>query len=466
MPKKKTDKQEEKQESHVETKVAKKTSKKTTEHSKDEEHKESKKSSKEPIQAPKDTTQDTSQPVINIGLVGHVDHGKTTLTERLTGKWTDTHSEEVKRGITIRLGYADVVFRKCPKCDELDAFTTKKVCENHNVPTEFVRKVSFVDAPGHESLMATMLSGATIMDGALLLVAANEQCPQPQTREHLMALQIAGIKNVIIVQNKIDLVTEERALRNYQQIKEFVKGTEFENSPIVPISAQAGVNIDSLISTIEEIIPTPKRNPDADAMLLIARSFDTNKPGTTPDKMVGGILGGAIVQGKLKVGDSIEIRPGLVVEEQNKTVAKPIMAKIISCVTGGKNVQELGPGGSVAIQTTLDPGIVHSDSLTGNIVGHPGKLPKIWYDLKLEVHLLERVVGSQQELKVDPVKMTEPLLLNVNGGKTIGFVYDLSKGLVKCKLKLPICANPGDKAVISRRVDSRFRLIGYALIRE
>src|SRR3989344_4742277 len=128
---------------------------------------------------------------INVGLVGHVDHGKTTLTERLSGKWTDTHSEEIKRGITIRLGYADCSFYY----DEKNKSYTVEPDGN-----KFVRKISFIDAPGHETLMATMLSGAAIMDGALLLVAANEKCPQPQTREHLMALEIIGVKNIVIVQ--------------------------------------------------------------------------------------------------------------------------------------------------------------------------------------------------------------------------------------------------------------------------
>ena len=411
-------------------------------------------------------TKEGGQPVVNIGLVGHVDHGKTTLTEKLSGKWTDTHSEEIKRGITIRLGYADAVFRKCPKCKGVEAFTVSKICEKHKVATKFLRKVSFVDAPGHESLMATMLSSATIMDGALLLIAANEPCPQPQTREHLMALQIAGLKQVVIVQNKIDVVSKERAMRNFNEIKEFVKGTEYENAPIIPVSAQRGVNVDVLIKTIEEVIPTPKRDPKAEPLLLIARSFDINKPGTIPEKIKGGVLGGAIVKGKLKTGDKIEIRPGRVVEEMNKTVAKPISTTIVSSMTGGTVVDELGPGGSVAIQTTLDPSVVHSDSLTGNLVGLPGKLPKIWYELILDVHLLERVVGSQEELKVEPIKMNETLLLNVNGGKSIGFVYDLSKNLVKCKLKIPLCADPGDKVTISRKIGTRFRLIGYAVIKD
>ncbi|MBW2990804.1 translation initiation factor IF-2 subunit gamma [Candidatus Woesearchaeota archaeon] len=406
------------------------------------------------------------QPVVNIGLVGHVDHGKTTLTEKLSGKWTDTHSEELKRGITIRLGYADTVFRKCPKCRGVEAFTVSKICTKHDVPTKFLRKVSFVDAPGHESLMATMLSGATIMDGALLLIAANEPCPQPQTREHLMGLKIAGIKHIVVVQNKIDVVSKERALRNYKEIQAFLKGTDYEKASIIPVSAQHSVNVDALIKAIEENIPTPKRDPNAEPLLIIARSFDINKPGVSPEKIRGGVLGGAIVKGKLKIGDKIEIRPGRVVEEQNKTVAKPLFTTIVGAMTGGQAVEELGPGGSVAVQTTLDPSVVHSDSLTGNLVGLPDKLPKIWYDLTLEVHLLERVVGTQEDLKVEPIKMNEVLLLNVNGEKSIGFVNELRKNIVKCKLKMPLCADPGHKVTISRRIGTRFRLIGYAVIRE
>ncbi|PIN87238.1 translation initiation factor IF-2 subunit gamma [Candidatus Woesearchaeota archaeon CG10_big_fil_rev_8_21_14_0_10_44_13] len=414
---------------------------------------------------PSKSSKGSVQPEVNIGLVGHVDHGKTTLTERLSGKWTDTHSEELKRGITIRLGYADAVFRKCTKCKGTDAYTTKEKCPKCGSQAEFVRKVSFVDAPGHESLMATMLSGAMIMDGALLLVAANESCPQPQTREHLMALDIVGVKKVIVVQNKIDLVGKEQALKNYNEIKKFLSETPYKDAPIIPISAQHSINIDLLIETIEEYIPTPKRDETKKAMMLIARSFDINKPGSDPTKMVGGVLGGAIIQGKLSVGEEIELRPGRKIEKENKMFYEPVFTKITGIKTGGEDVNEAKPGGSIGVLTRLDPSIVKSDTLVGNVVGHKGNLPMIWDKLTLETHLLKRVVGAKRDLDVDPIKVGEILMLNVNSAATVGVVSALAKDSFKCNLKLAVCADAGAKVAISRRVANRFRLIGYGTIK-
>lgn len=401
------------------------------------------------------------QPEISIGLVGHVDHGKTSLVKALSGVWTDTHSEEIRRGITIRLGYADTSFYFCEKCKK---YSRHEKCDCGG-KAKFLRRVSFVDAPGHESLMATMLSGATIIDGALLLVAANEECPQPQTREHLMALEICGIKNLIIVQNKIDLVNEEQALKNYESIKEFIKNTPYKDTPIIPISAQHNVNIDILIETIQKVIPTPKRDPDKDPIMFVARSFDINRPGTLGDNIVGGILGGALKQGVLKTGQEIELRPGRKIEIKNQIKWEPVMTKIIDLKTGGKSVKEVGPGGNIGIMTSLDPSVVKSDSLAGNIVGLPGKLPAVRYNLKLETVLLERVVGAKEELKVEPIKMSENLMLNVNSSATVGIVISLKKKLVECRLKLPVCAEVGARVTISRLIGTRFRLIGYGIIK-
>ncbi len=396
------------------------------------------------------------QPEVHIGIVGHVDHGKANLVERLSGKWADTHSEEIKRGITIRLGYADFSIYLCKE----HGFGTSKICEH----CKLERKVSLVDAPGHETLMVTMLSGAAIMDGALLLVAANEKCPQPQTKEHLVALEIIGVKNIIIVQNKIDLVTQEEALKNYNQIKEFVKGTIAENSPIIPISAQHNVNIDSLVETIQKIIPTPNVDESKEPLFFVARSFDINKPGTKINEIKGGVLGGSLKQGNLKIGDEIEIRPGIKKEFQGRTTYEPLLTIIENLMSGGSSINDLHPGGSAGILTSLDPRLVKSDSLTGSLVGLKNKLPEVYYEFILKPKLLNRIVGAKDEIVVEPIKKLEFLMLNVNSAATVGTVVELKKDLINVKLKIPVCCNINDRITISRRLGTRWRLIGYANI--
>ena len=410
-------------------------------------------------------SQFADQPEMNIGMVGHVDHGKTTLVKTLSGKWTDTHSEEIKRGITIRLGYADVTIYKCENCKDADAFSISKKCPKCNNEGKQALKISLVDAPGHESLMATMLCGANIMDGALLLVAANEKCPQPQTDEHVTALQIMGIKNLVVVQNKVDLVNEEQAKKNYEEIKQFLKGTAFENAPIIPISAFHGINIDVLLKHIVENFEKPKRDPTSKPVFYIARSFDTNKPGTSPKDMKGGVIGGTLKQGVLAVGDKIEILPGYEVEEKNQKVWKPLRTKIISLMSGGASVEAIMPGGTAAIMTQLDPNIVKSDKLVGAVVSHTGQLPQVWYTLKLDPTLLDRVVGAKDKLVVEPIKMGEILMLNVNSAATVGVVRELAKKTVTCTLKRPVCAEAGSRVTISRSVGQRWRLIGYGTIK-
>lgn len=403
-------------------------------------------------------------PEINIGMIGHVDHGKTTLTQRLTGKWTDEHSEELKRGISIKLGYADAAFYKCPSCKPPECYCNNKKCPKCSSKTELLRVVSFVDAPGHETLMAIMLSGAAIMDGAILVIAANEECPQPQTREHLTALDTAGIKNIVIVQNKIDLVSEEKAVKNYEQIKDFVKGTVAENAPIIPVSAHHDINIDFLIKAMEEFIPTPDHDFDKPPVMYVARSFDINKPGARPKELRGGVIGGSLVQGVLKKGDEIEVCPGRRVEHQNQITIEPIKTVIDSMMTGGKVVDEASPGGLIAVGTNLDPACTKSDSFSGKVVGKVGSLPPIFDSFNLKIDLLKRVVGTIEEKNVDPIKTNEPLMLTIGTATTVGIVSEFSDDHIGLRLKLPVCAEVGQRIAISRRIDGRWHLIGYGNI--
>lgn len=393
-------------------------------------------------------------PELNVGVVGHIDHGKTTLLSQLSGKFTDTHSEELKRGITIKLGYAEATIYKLKD----GSYTNKKEKD-----TEPVRYISFIDAPGHEMLMATMLSGAAIIDAAILVIAANEGI-KPQTKEHFMALQAKNIKNIIIVQNKIDLVSQEQALENYKIIKEFVKGTIAENSPIIPISAQQGVNINKIFEQLAEI-EIPKHDEKADPIFLVARSFDINKPGTPVSGLHGGVLGGILKTGKLRVGDEIEIKPGLNIKKSHGQVEyKTLTAKILSLHKGNSSVQEVIPGASISIETSLDPYLTKTDSLTGCIVSKKGVLPEIVHKVKLKYEMFKEVLGLKNEQKVEPLKTKELLMLSINTTITVGTVEKISEKEIELSLNIPVVALKGDNTGIARNIEGHWRLVGLGEI--
>jgi len=380
---------------------------------------------------------------LNIGLVGHVDHGKTTLVEALTGKWVDTFSEEKKRGITIRLGYAEFGIYRCEKCNRLN--TTKK-CIYCFSDCKLERSFSLIDAPGHESLIPIVLTGASLFNAAILVIAANEPCPQPQTLEHLRALEIGEIKNIIIVQNKIDLVSKERAEESYNEIKKFVKGTIAENSPIIPMSAQQKVGIEFLL---EELLKIEKpKYPEGDFLFLVARSFDVNKPGTKPENLVGGVVGGSVIRGKLKVGEEVAIKPVLIEDKfvELKTEIREIRRE-------EKIVDEATCGGLVSLQTSLDPSLAKSDKLVGCILGK-GKLPETIYEFEASYNLFENY----------KLELSDRLLITCRNSRSSGELVAINREVARVKLSNPICADIGSKITYSKLVDGRWRLIGWGKI--
>jgi len=385
----------------------------------------------------------TDMELLNIGVVGHIDHGKTTLLSRITGKFADTHSEELKRGITIKLGYADTILEKAGK----------------------KRYISFVDCPGHEMLMATMLSGAALIDAAILLVAANEGI-KPQTKEHLIALHAKKVNKILVVQNKIDLVTKEEAIKNYQEIQAFIKGTIAENAPIIPVSAQQGINIEKIKDWILEL-EIPKRDLKEKPEFLIARSFDINKPGTKIEKMHGGVLAGILKQGTLKIGDEIEIKPGITEKHANQISYKPVKTKITSIYRGTTPIKEATPGGSLAFETELDNILTKTDSLSGNIASTPGTLPEISETIKIKYELFKELVGvegKEQATKIEDLKPSEMIMLSINTTTTVGKILKIKGDEIELSLKIPIVPIKGDSVGLARNIQSHWRLIGFGEI--
>ncbi|MFW6233654.1 MAG: translation initiation factor IF-2 subunit gamma [Nanoarchaeota archaeon] len=396
-------------------------------------------------------------PEMNIGVVGHIDHGKTTLLGKLTGKFADTHSEELKRGITIKLGYADTIIYNCKGEYKTNIEKPSKDCKP-------LRYVSFIDAPGHEMLMATMLSGSAIMDAAILLIAANEGI-RPQTKEHFMALQSKNMKNIIIIQNKIDLVTKEKALENYKEIKNFVKGTFAENAPIIPVSAQQEINIEKILEEICKI-KIPERDTKKEPLFLIARSFDINRPGAKISELKGGVLGGALKEGVLKQGDEIEIKPGISEKKGDEIKYKTIKTKVLSLYKGNEKIEKATPGVSVSIETSLDPFLTKTDSLSGCVASTTDTLPEISYKVKLKLNLFKEIFSSEGKQKVEELKTKETLMLNVNTTISVGVVESIKKDEVVLKLTIPIISLKRDTVGIARNIKGHWRLIGWGEIIE
>jgi len=409
--------------------------------------------------------EEKKQPEVNIGTAGHVDHGKTTLISALTGVWTSRHSEELKRGMTIKLGYADGAVYKCENAPFPEAFQPFPECPEGSTP-KLLRRVSYVDAPGHEVLMATMLAGAAIMDGVLLVIAANERVPQPQTAEHFAALSVIGQKNLIIVQNKVDVVPPEKARENYNEIRKMIEGTWAEGAPIIPVSALKRGNIDVLMAAIQKFIPTPERDTSKPPLMYVVRSFDANKPGTPPEKMVGGIVGGSLIQGKLSVGDEIDILPGIRIKRAGgREEYVPITTKVVSLRFGETSVETALPGGLLAISTQLDPSLTKGDNLVGSVVTKAGNELPVVNEFEAEYHLFERVVGLRERTPVSPIQAREPLMITVGTSVTMGVATRVSATTLTVSLRRPIVALPNSRIAISRQVQGRWRLIGWGLIK-
>eukprot|EP01042_Synura_sphagnicola_P003041 gene3041-3729_t len=325
--------------------------------------------------------------------------------------------------------------------------------------------------------MATMLNGAAVMDAALLLVAGNEPCPQPQTSEHLAAVEIMRLKNIIILQNKVDLVKQDAAEAQYESIKKFVAGTVADGAPIIPISAVLRYNIDVVCEYIARHLPVPVRNFTGVPRLIVIRSFDVNKPGEDVESLKGGVAGGSILQGILKVGDEIEVRPGIVTKDADGNMkCTPIYSRIVSLYTEANDLQYAVPGGLIGVGTKIDPTLTRADRLVGQVLGLRDHLPDVFTDVEITFYLLRRLLGVKtqegtKQAKVQKLSKGEVLMVNIGSTATGGKVLKVIEGasgepIARIMLTQPVCTQEGEKIALSRRVDKHWRLIGWGEIRK
>ncbi|PAA52156.1 hypothetical protein BOX15_Mlig023871g2 [Macrostomum lignano] len=422
------------------------------------------------------------QATINIGTIGHVAHGKTTVVKAISGVHTIRHKNELVRNITIKLGYANAKIYRCDNqlCPKPGCYRSKGSAHPDDFPCDrpgcsgrfrVQRHVSFVDCPGHDILMATMLNGAAVMDAALLLIAGNEACPQPQTSEHLAAVEIMRLRHLLILQNKIDLIKEQEAQNQYEAILDFIKGTVADGSPVVPISAQLGYNIDVVCEYICRHVPVPLRDFTSPRLIVI-RSFDVNKPGSEVDDLKGGVAGGSVLRGVLRVGQEIEVRPGIISKgAEGRMTCRPILSRIVSLYTERNDLQFAVPGGLIGVGTMVDPTLCRADRMIGMVLGAVGTLPSIYIELEISFFLLRRLLGVRTEgdkkgAKVQKLAKAELLMVNIGSLSTGCRVIAVKNDLARIALNQPVCTEIGEKIALSRRVDKHWRLIGWGQIRK
>lgn len=424
------------------------------------------------------------QATINVGTIGHVAHGKSTVVKAISGVQTVRFKNELERNITIKLGYANAKLYNCdgPKCSRPGSYISASSdkddtfpCNNPSCSGKYCleRHVSFVDCPGHDILMATMLNGAAVMDAALLLIAANESCPQPQTSEHLAAVDIMKLKDIFILQNKIDLCKEPQLKEQHNKILEFTRGTIAEKAPVIPISAQLKLNIDVVCECLIKKIPVPLRDFTSSPRLIIIRSFDVNKPGSEVDDLKGGVAGGSILMGVLTVGMEIEVRPGIMERNSltNQTDCTPIRSRIISLYTEKNSLQYAVPGGLIGVGTMIDPTLCRGDRMVGQVLGAVGQLPAVYDELTISYLLLKRLLGVRTEgekraAKVEKLTKDEMLMVNIGSLSTGCKVIGAKADLAKLSLVHPVCTEPNEKVALSRRIDRHWRLIGWGTIKK
>ncbi|KAB1253329.1 Eukaryotic translation initiation factor 2 subunit 3; X-linked [Camelus dromedarius] len=399
-----------------------------------------------------------------LSTIGHVAHGKSTVVKAISGVHTVRFKNELERNITIKLGYANAKIYKLddPSCPRPECYRSCGSSTPDEFPTDIpgtkgnfklVRHVSFVDCPGHDILMATMLNGAAVMDAALLLI------------------EIMKLKHILILQNKIDLVKESQAKEQYDQILAFVQGTVAEGAPIIPISAQLKYNIEVVCEYIVKKIPVPPRDFTSEPRLIVIRSFDVNKPGCEVDDLKGGVAGGSILKGVLKVGQEIEVRPGIVSKDsEGKLMCKPIFSKIVSLFAEHNDLQYAAPGGLIGVGTKIDPTLCRADRMVGQVLGAVGALPEIFTELEISYFLLRRLLGVRTEgdkkaAKVQKLSKNEVLMVNIGSLSTGGRVSAVKADLGKIVLTNPVCTEVGEKIALSRRVEKHWRLIGWGQIR-
>lgn len=393
------------------------------------------------------------QAIFNCGTAGHVSHGKSTLVHSLTGTRTQKYAKEQEKNITIKLGYANCKFYLNRKTGMVSAYPTN-VDPDTNDPLTLLSTVSFVDCPGHELYMATMISGSKVMDYAMVVIAANEQIPRPQTHHHIIALDYSHIDDISFVLNKLDLVKEKDVQVIKGQLDTYLQSVGMGDRTIHPISAATGDNVQELCqylaAKVYDRIPKTIQQSMQPLRMNIVRSYNVNRPNTKLKDLVGAVVGGTIETGILTVGDQVELRPGVITMKDGQRIIQPLVAKVQNLESDHNQLDTAIPGGLIGVNLSIYSGLSNDDHLKGQVLGHVGTLPDMYDSLKGKFRLFDIRTPTETETE------TEANLIQFRPGMTVDLVVngisnvpaeiismkvkskDSSKGSLELRLKSPV----------------------------
>lgn len=411
------------------------------------------------------------QAVINIGMIGHVSNGKTTLTKNLTGILTQKRKDELQANMTIKLGYANTKIFKCDDCDNPECYQStgssvmEHMCTNCNGPTKLLTHISITDVPGHNSFMSTMLNGTCVMDKAILVESCgnDENMPAPQTAEHFKITKEIGVETIFACLNKTDLMikSKQKIPHLMKKIRNFVG----KDIPIIPISGSQALNIDVVCEYLANI-KFPKKDLSSGFRMTVVRSFNCNSPNTKISELKGGVLGGALSRGTMKLGEDVLVYPGFISKNKNadndnepEWSYSPFNCKILSLSSERNSLEYAIPGGFIGVQLDIDPGIACDDTLAGQMIVKKS-------DNMDHVRVCEALKIKYTNLNNDGVKIkkNDNILISCNSNKLQCSVMKASGENLTLKLEKPLCIELGDKLTVLLSEDNAVNICGYGVI--
>jgi selenocysteine-specific elongation factor len=336
-----------------------------------------------------------------VGTAGHVDHGKSSLVEALTGIDPDRLAEEKARAMTIELGFA------------------WKLAADGS-------RLSFIDVPGHERFIKQMLAGVGGIDAVILVIAADEG-PMPQTREHLAIIDLLGISSGVVALTKSDLVDDEWRELVMSEIRVALDGSTLAVAPIIPCSVRTGEGLEELESTLlEQLRQAPGRFDRGRPRLSVDRAFTLTGFGT--------VVTGTLIDGSLRTGQEIELLPS------------GIRTRIRVLHVHGARVEEAPPGTRVAVNLA---GIPLEQVHRGDLLAIPGQFTP-GHRLDLRLHLLASAPAS--------LRQNDPVDLFAGAAETGAYVSLLDReelapgerGWVQLRTRRPVALAAGDRVIIRR----------------